>query len=85
VDITDLADAGCRTVALDVNDDEQSAYSRFRGLVDTAQRRGMPPANAARSFIRQATADCPKHRYVVGWEAELAVLADQIVPTRVTE
>ena len=66
VDITDLADAGCRTAALDVTDDEQSTYSRLRGLVDTAQRRGMPPAKAAQSFTRQRP---PTARNAATWLA----------------
>lgn len=68
---------------------ERPSYARLRRVVDEAQRlaerRGMPPIQVADVIYRAATADTPKRRYVVGWDARLAILADRVVPTRLTD
>jgi len=69
--------------------DERPAYTQLRRVVDEAQRlaerRGMPPLQVADVIYRAATADTPKRRYVVGWDARLAILADCVVPTQLTD
>ena len=69
--------------------DERPSYARLRQLIDGAQRlaerRGMPPIHVADVIYRAATADDPKRRYVVGWDARLAIVADRVIPTRLTD
>jgi NAD(P)-dependent dehydrogenase (short-subunit alcohol dehydrogenase family) len=69
--------------------DERPVYARLRRVVDRAQRlaeqRGMPPVRVADVIYRAATTDAPKRRYVVGWDARLAILADRVIPTALTD
>ncbi|QKY22014.1 SDR family oxidoreductase (plasmid) [Halolamina sp. CBA1230] len=69
--------------------DEVAEYGRLRRLVDRAQRlserRGMAPERVADEIYRAASVERPERRYVVGWDARLAILADRVVPARVTE
>lgn len=69
--------------------DERPVYGRLRRFVDTAQwlaeRTGLPPERVAAVIYRAAATDGPKDRYVVGWDARLAIVADRVVPTRATD
>ena len=69
--------------------DEVAEYGRLRRLVDRAQRlserRGMAPERVADVIHRAASVERPERRYVVGWDARLAILADRVVPARVTD
>lgn len=69
--------------------DEAESYERLRRLVDRAQRRserrGMAPERVAEAIYRAATVDRPKPRYVVGWDARLAILADRVIPARASD
>jgi len=64
------------------------AYDRLRWVVDTAQRlserTAMPPERVADTIHEAAASPAPDDRYVVGWDATLAILADRLVPARVT-
>jgi NAD(P)-dependent dehydrogenase (short-subunit alcohol dehydrogenase family) len=63
------------------------SYERLRRLVDRAQRlserRGMAPGRVADAIYCAATVERPNARYVVGWDARLAILADRVIPARV--
>jgi hypothetical protein len=39
----------------------------------------------ADSIYRAATVERPNPRYVVGWDARLAILADSLIPARVSD
>ena len=69
--------------------DERGVYDRLRCLVDRAQRlserTGMPPERVADTIYRAATAERPKRRYVVGWDARFAILADHVIPARLRD
>lgn len=68
---------------------ERPVYDRLRRIVDTAQRlserTAMPPTRVADAIYEAAAADAPSDRYVVGWDARVAILADRVLPARATE
>jgi len=65
------------------------AYDRLRRVVDTAQRlsarTAMPPERVADTVYEAAASPAPDDRYVVGWDARLAILADRLLPARATQ
>jgi NAD(P)-dependent dehydrogenase (short-subunit alcohol dehydrogenase family) len=66
-----------------------AAYGRLRWVVDTAQRlserTAMSPERVADTIYGAATSPAPEDRYVVGWDARIAILADRLVPARATQ
>lgn len=69
--------------------EQRLAYSRLNAIVDLAQRAskavGISPERVA-SVIYDATVTAdPQARYVVGFDARLAIWADVIVPTSIME
>lgn len=45
----------------------------------------MPPGRVADVVYEAAASPDPDSRYVVGWDARLALLADRVVPSRATD
>jgi hypothetical protein len=68
---------------------DKPAYGRLRRVIDTAQRlserTAMSPDRVADVVLEAAESPDPKARYVVGWDARLAILADRLLPARATE
>jgi hypothetical protein len=68
---------------------DKPAYGRLRRVIDTAQRlserTAMSPDRVADVVLEAAESPDPKARYVVGWDARLAILADRLLPGRATE
>lgn len=80
-------DENLRETRDDIN--RVSEYGRVRRLVDRAQhlnqRWGIPPEAVAAVIVRAATSDSPNPRYVVGLDARVGILADRLLPDRVTD
>ncbi|WP_232701954.1 SDR family oxidoreductase [Halobacterium wangiae] len=68
---------------------ERPVYERLRRVVDVAQRlserTAVSPDRVADVVYEAAVSTDPEARYVVGWDARVAVLADRLLPARATE